>query len=301
MKALVSSRLVREKCYRGEILLFKKVPGLCELVKLFEENYLPQLKRNELEAVEVMKMFESDTHAEALFRKALFSVGAFEKVGDNSAIEKSLEKFGKDDLYLRWDRLRLRIQSPNQGSIDDLANVKYANGRFSHTLPLHRDTWGSGILCQLNWWAPLQHLTKEATLALYPDCFAKEIPNTSDEWSFEQLKKSRKEGIPYPQMPSRKIMSDEEKTDAQGLDLGREIRIVIDPGDMICFSSQHLHRSVPNTTKNTRFNVEVRTYSTVDFLSGIGAKNTDTYGTERPNTAWFKTIEPRPSTDGKRE
>jgi hypothetical protein len=73
------------------------------------------------------------------------------------------------------------------------------------------------------------------------------------------------------------------------VDANSEMRIVIEPGDLLCFSGAHLHASVPNTSGATRFSVEVRTVSAADVQAGRGAPNVDG---EAPWVAWrwFKGI-----------
>ena len=106
-----------------------------------------------------------------------------------------------DHIYV--DRPRLRIQ-PSDCNVDKLSDKKYSFGRFSRTLPVHRDTWGSGISYQINWWGPLFELDRRRTLQIYPSYFKKAVPNTSSSWDYEELKKCRRssnEKDAYPQMP----------------------------------------------------------------------------------------------------
>ena len=71
------------------------------------------------------------------------------------------------------------------------------------------------------------------------------------------------------------------------VDTATELRPVIEPGDLLCFSGAHLHASVPNTTGLARFSVEVRTVDGGDFADDRGAPNVDG---EAPRVAadWFR-------------
>jgi hypothetical protein len=81
------------------------------------------------------------------------------------------------------------------------------------------------------------------------------------------------------------------------VDTASELRPVIEPGDLLCFSGAHLHASVPNTSGVARFSVEVRTADAGDAAGGRGAPNVDG---EAPRVAagWFRHVDagtPRPA------
>jgi len=54
-----------------------------------------------------------------------------------------------------------------------------------------------------------------------------------------------------------------------------ELRVAIDPGDLLCFSGAHLHGGVPNRTGLARFSIETRTVDADDVAAGRGAPNVD--------------------------
>ena len=72
-------------------------------------------------------------------------------------------------------------------------------------------------------------------------------------------------------------------TPTEPVDADSELRIVIEPGDLLCFSGAHVHASVPNTSGATRFSVELRTVTAEDIQAGRGAPNVDG---EAPRVAW---------------
>jgi hypothetical protein len=73
------------------------------------------------------------------------------------------------------------------------------------------------------------------------------------------------------------------------VDRSAELRIVIEPRDLLCFSGAHLHASVPNTSGQTRFSVEVRTVLLDDIVAGRGAPNLDGRAPRVP-LEWFRRI-----------
>ena len=59
---------------------------------------------------------------------------------------------------------------------------------------------------------------------------------------------------------------------SEPVDTASELRLVIEPGDLLCFSGAHVHAGVPNSAGVVRFSVEVRT---VDVADHHGAPNVD--------------------------
>ena len=66
-----------------------------------------------------------------------------------------------------------------------------------------------------------------------------------------------------------------------------ELRLVVEPGDLLCFSGAHLHASVPNSTGVARFGVEARTVDVGDVADDRSVPNVDG---EAPRVAkdWFR-------------
>jgi len=157
----------------------------------------------------------------------------------------------------------------------------------------HRDTWGSNIHSQINWWAPIYELEASRTIAIYPRYWTEPRANDTEEWRFEKHLESRRDtpaGLkaPYPSAPSPLATVDE--ADA--------VKVVLQPGDVLSFSSAHLHGSVPNTSHQTRYSVEMRTINQADLIAGRAAPNIDNRGTERMYR-WFKGIVDKQSLETK--
>jgi hypothetical protein len=165
----------------------------------------------------------------------------------------ALQHVGVDLDRTYWDWLHLRIQ-PHQDFTE------------AGSLGYHRDTWSSNIDAQTNWWTPVLPITRERTIALYPAYWSRPLANTSASWDLQRVRE-----MPLVPRPCEPVNADS------------EVRIVIEPGDLLCFSGAHLHASVPNRSGATRFSVEVRTVSAVDVQAGRGARNVDG---EAPWVAW---------------
>jgi len=164
-----------------------------------------------------------------------------------------LHEVGMDSATAYWDWLYLRVQP-------------HADQTPGGTLGVHRDTWSSNVLAQTNWWTPIYPITAERTVAFYPTYWKRPVPNTSAGWDLDQP--HGRPLVPIPRGP---------------VDNAGEVRIVIEPGDLLCFSGAHLHASVPNTSGVTRFSVEVRTVGLDDVRQARGAPDIDG---RAPHIAW---------------
>lgn len=162
------------------------------------------------------------------------------------------------DIY--WDTLGLRIAAP----------VQSHSGGFRSHVGVHRDTWGSGIQAQINWWAPLMPLTYQRTLAFYPEYWQQPLQNTTATWSFKKYLAARRtvraEGraAAYPPAP---------KNTAEPVTPPHLVRPGC--GQLLAFSAAHLHSSVTNCTDRTRYSLEIRTVRAQHIHDRHGAPNVD--------------------------
>lgn len=270
----------RQELYSGTIRIFKQVPSALKMSEYFTSTYtisgINYNWQDENIRVEKCKTFEDDIQMKIYWKNIITDVGIH----------------GESLDHVSWDRIRLRIQ-PSSDSMDDITKSLHSTGRFSSSLPIHRDTWAGNVMQQLNWWTPLLPITEDKTLALYPSFFNTYVPNSSGEWSLETLREKRLKNEPYPQLPVllHKLMSTE---DLERLHADR-MCIVISPGDVLVFSGAHLHGSVLNKTTchisdMPRFSTEVRTIDMRDLASDIGAVNIDGVPSTR-HLEWFRPLE----------
>lgn len=147
-----------------------------------------------------------------------------------------------NDLY--WDTLGLRIAPP----------VATHKGGFRSLTQAHRDTWGTAIQTQINWWAPIYPLANGRTMQFYPEYWQQPLSNTTGEWSFQeflahrQQTKAQGKAATYPSVP---YATKKPSTPSH--------LVRIKCHDMIAFAAAQLHASVPNRTSLTRFSLEIRT------------------------------------------
>jgi hypothetical protein len=184
----------------------------------------------------------------------------------------ALEHVGVDPKRTYWDSVAVRVVPPVQGDSE----------RQIGRLGFHRDTWGSNVLQQTNWWMTIRPLTSDRTIAFYPGYWSLPIENTSADWNLDEIRERRRSGeraedlpiVPEPVGP---------------VDRESELRVVIEPGDFLCFSGAHLHASVPNVSGETRCSAELRTVNIDDFRLGRGAPNLDGRAPMVP-LEWFRSM-----------
>jgi Phytanoyl-CoA dioxygenase (PhyH) len=185
----------------------------------------------------------------------------------------ALEHVGVDAARSYWDSIYLRVVPPIE------PDAEREIGRIG----FHRDTWSSNVLQQTNWWATMRPLSADRTIAFYPGYWSRPIANTSADWDLDEIRALRRSGkrdediaiVPEPSEP---------------VDTSSELRIVVEPGDLLCFSGAHLHASVPNVSDQTRVSVELRTVSLDDLARGRGAPDVDGRAPKVP-LEWFRSME----------
>lgn len=259
----------RELIYEGGLLIFKDVQPMARLCA-FTDDFLregldtsdPVRAQFELgpeeyeERVgELRKLYSRDTKPKELFREAL-------------------EHVGVDIESTYWDLLRLRAFS-------HISHNEGPEEKGLGRLGVHRDTWASNIYAQTNWWAPIYRTTAGRTIAFYPTYWSRPIENTSTDWSLEKVRAARREGASsVPLVPEL----------VEPLDSASELRVVIEPGDLLCFSGAHLHVGVPNSTGVSRFSIETRTVDVEDAAAKSGAPNVDGAAPE-DHPEWFGSMQ----------
>lgn len=169
--------------------------------------------------------------------------------------------YDPDACYL--DRIRLRV----------VPSASETHGRVIRPLPAHRDTWGSGILAQVNWWLPLYPLVPGRTMVMWPQLFRRPMANDSAEWDYEVLIQGARQD--YPWLPV--------VTEALG-DSGSPV--LIEPGELLAFSAAHVHASTTDGSGFCRFSIDTRTVWAGDLAAGRGAPNVDGR-MRREQWGWF--------------
>jgi hypothetical protein len=229
--------------------VFKEVGPLLELARLLDGRIGE--KPDEGAIAELQRQVRGDQGVRELLGAALAEVGV-------------------DPERTYWDRIHLRIVPPAAGDSQ------------VGTIGVHRDTWGSNLLAQTNWWLPIRPLAAERTIAFYPSYWSRPIENNSATWDLDEIRERRRSGERDEDLPI--VPEPTEPVDTES-----ELRIVIEPGDLLCFSGAHLHASVPNLTDETRCSVELRTVHADDVARDRGAPDLDGRAPLVP-VEWFRSM-----------
>lgn len=255
----VSPRGFHDRIYAGEIACFSGLSPMQAFVAftrgLLEDAFHPH------QPPEIHRHLDHDRQVEEFSRLQKAFVQSAEVKRLWSEIFAAL---GLDPEKLARDRLHLRFQ-PHQ---PPAANLPRA--RSTATIAFHRDTWGSNLYAQTNWWAPIYPITAGRTFAIYPDLWTRAVPNTSASFDLEAVLARAKVAGRHA------VDADDAIPHLSGaVDVGRVEPVVVEPGEVIAFSSAHAHAGVPNSTDFTRISLETRTLWIEDIATGRGAPNID--------------------------
>ena len=264
----ISDKERADYLFAGDIIVYKQQPAMHELIQYCHKLLHQALKLDPVYAQQVLgkaDFIAKTSQVQDDFKRDHKAKQLFFKV---------LKECGLDTQSAYYDHFPLRVVPANHQH-----NTSHRSS-VSH----HRDTWGSNLQAQQNWWAPIFPLSEERTIAFFPDYWSKPLANNTKSWSFDNYLAKRKVAqkqseVGYPIAPTANEAVDESKI----------IKLIIEPGDVLNFASAHLHASVPNTTDTARFSVEMRTLSLADIYENRAAPNIDNEGTT-PMYAWFKRI-----------
>lgn len=265
----------RERIFAGDFIVFRQLDAMMALCR-----WTQALVREAFVGADPLR-----AHAEMDTADYLAVVGGVQRRYTRSAegrqlFREALAEAGLDSRSSYWDWRLLRIQPRADQHAD----------RSTTGLGYHRDTWYGCALAQNNWWAPIFPIDSERTVVFSPHHWSRPIANNTANWdldkyraaraaataagaSFEDLRRS------YPEPAATEPVAE---TDG--------LRFILEPGDLLCFSSAHLHASVPNRTPLARVSTEVRTVNPEDILAGRGAVNVDT-GTAYKSAVDFRAID----------
>jgi len=255
--------------FRGDLLIYKNISAMHDLIVLADS-----ILRTELDNVNPTEVQHHFSPEEFFKRTTQAQVQFRTHQNCKDLFFKALSQCGVDLRNTFYDHFPMRI----------VPFGKAYDGSRNSVIGHHRDTWGANIHSQINWWAPLYELAQERTIAIYPHYWMNPVENDTATWSFEEhlamrnQQNSEKRSC-YPSAPKPQIPIDESDV----------VKVMLNPGDVMSFSSAHLHASVPNTTDATRYSVEMRTINTDDLAQKREAPNVDN-AADKPMYQWFKNV-----------
>ena len=238
----------KKDIFKGKIFVFKKSKIILDLVQEIKKNIL----------IEYNGPLEKLHHLDDCEEISSTLVTNLKKIPEFKKLFKIFLKeinFFHENSY--WDQFRVRV-APAQNKF---------SYREASRINSHRDTWGTNIHQQINWWAPISSISETNTMIFYPDYFSKAVKNSTSTWDLNTYLEHRKrEDFSYPSAPQ---LLEDLPQDASVLSVN------IEPGEILCFSGCHLHSSSKEKSDNTRFSYEIRTICQDDLDNRREAPNTD--------------------------
>jgi hypothetical protein len=245
--------------YRGEIFKFESVPAVSALIAFTRELLAAEL--HPFEPPLIHRHCDHNAQVE-MFARCEKAFSGSRQVRD--LWRDLFEAVGCAPDRLARDRLHLRFQ-PHRD-----VPAEAPRERTTATIAFHRDTWGSNLYAQINWWAPVYPISAGSTFAFFPELWDRPVRNTSADFDLKAvLERSYALG-------RNAVDADQAIPHLAEETSGWEVvPVLIDPGTVIAFSSAHAHAGVGNRTGFTRISIETRTIWIDDLLAGRGAPNVD--------------------------
>ena len=238
----------KKDIFKGKIFVFKKSKIILDLVQEIKKNIL----------IEYNGPLEKLHHLDNCEEISSTLVTNLKKIPEFKKLFKIFLKeinFFHENSY--WDQFRVRV-APAQNKF---------SYREASRINSHRDTWGTNIHQQINWWAPISSISETNTMIFYPDYFSKAVKNSTSTWDLNTYLEHRKrKDFSYPSAPQ---LLEDLPQDSSVLSVN------IEPGEILCFSGCHLHSSSKEKSDNTRFSYEIRTICQDDIDNRREAPNSD--------------------------
>jgi hypothetical protein len=235
-----------ERLHAGELLVFSGLQSVERLVRAARDHADAAFAPHDIVTAET-ELSADDFRARA--PDARRAVMRDPRIGGLWAEVLAGLGFVAQEIF--GDRLVLRIQ-PSSPTL---------RSRRSAPLPPHRDSWGSRISAQVNWWLPVLPLADGRTMLIWPGWFDRPVANTSGTWSLEAAKAT----ADGPLLPATMVAPP----------LRDALPVLLEPGQLLGFSAAHLHASQDNRTGLPRVSLDTRTVWLPDLRAGRGAPNVD--------------------------
>ncbi len=258
LNADVSDQVRRQRLYEGQLFLYTATRATQALrdfaVEMLESAFAPHDPLTAQYDLPVERWVEIFGPLKPRF---------IHHVETKRLLKEVLEGLGcdLDETYLDVPRMR------------GVTSDAYLTAGVGYAHPLHRDTWWSAPLAQLNWWMPLYPFQSESSMAFHPPYWDTGVVNHSEEFNYYDWNTvGRAEAAKH-------IHKDTRKQPHPPADINRDpqIRFVVPPGGLVVFSGAQMHSTVANTSGRTRFSIDFRTVNLPDLESGRSAPNVDSH------------------------
>ena len=150
--------------FSGAVVIYRALPAMLELVECIRDITRQALKVTDPCLAESLLESPDFRHRASSARKVV------RENDDVASLYRAvLREAGVDVSAAFYDHFKLRFQPSNEVS----------RTRYMRDLPVHRDTWGSNVHAQINWWAPIWPVTTDRTIGMFPALWDVPVLNTS--------------------------------------------------------------------------------------------------------------------------
>ena len=250
----LENEALREILFAGELVVFTDLPAVSELVAH---------ARKELEALfdphdpqEAHAHFPPSELAEMLAAWKPRFMRLEKSLNLSKAV---LEQIGFDPSTTHYDLLKPRTSYP----------VGHLTTGIAYAFPWHRDTWYAAARQQINLWFPVWEVRADNGMGFDPAGFGREVRNNSSEFDYYRRNEERKS--------LAKVVGKDTRSQPGAIDwqVAHEDILLIQPGQILLFSADQLHRSIPNTSGLSRYSIDYRVVNVADILADRGAPALD--------------------------
>ena len=247
----------RKRIFDGSLFLYSSPPASAKIVEWVRELAAATFPKG----VDMRR-----AHAVMDVRKFVECTGPLKSKFTNDARTKKLCQelivgMGCDPELTYFDLPRLRVAPPGD----------YLTTGVSYAYKPHRDTWYAHPRQLVNYWVPVFDGEPSHVMSMFIEYFRRPVGNASADWDYDEwVAKARFAAAQNIGTENRK-----HPVPTQSLGDTPDVRIVQNAGDLMVFSTCHLHASAPNQMETIRYSYDLRTLHLEDVRSGRGPENVD--------------------------
>ncbi len=168
---------------------------------------------------------------------------------------------GADPERTYFDLPRLRVIPP----------ANFLNAGVSYNYAPHRDTWYAHPRQLVNYWAPVYDTEATTVMTMFVDQFRRPVANSSAKWDYDDWVRNSR----FAAAQNVKREERAHPLPAEAVGGTTQLRLVLNGGDVMIFSTCQLHASTPNETSRIRFSFDLRTLNVDDVLQDRGPLDPD--------------------------
>jgi hypothetical protein len=254
----VPGDVLRQQLYSGNLVILTRLQALRDFVDYTREELIELFKPHDPEHVH--EHIDPPEMAKLL---GVWKPRFIHSERSKKLVRGIIEEAGFSATETHYDLPKPRTSFP----------VGHLTTGVAFAFPWHRDAWYSAPAQQINWWLPIFPVREDNAMSFDPASFDRAVPNTSDAFDYYQNNASR---LTTATGVTREVQSRPRAIDHKPV---QELVILPAPGEVLLFSGNQLHVSIPNTSGRARYSVDFRTVDVPDLMAGRGAPFADVYCT----------------------